>query len=241
MRQVTLTFEPQLKSLDNFAGKQLDRIETGCAKIRDSPRAVYQGSRSVVDSIICWQITAEIQARLEVTIERLKNSETYINFLMDRMRNATSQVQKDVNFRIETWSEAVHAQKVGAEMQAQHLRGRIKREIVQILKNVVDLINDNGYLLPAPGQQLLKKFVMSLPSRLLSEANSPISSSSRLVLMANEAVVLIKSLSNVLVQYLLWARPLQTDEEGQTKSQVQVEAQVQLQVQERDSFKDLAL
>ena len=188
MRLVAGTFEPQLRSLDNYAGRQLEFIENR--------------SRSVVEGIAGWTLTAEIQTRLESTILGLLNAESYIDILLERLRTIATQVHEGVDGRLEDWSESCHAREVEAKIQVQRLR----REIVQTLKNVVDLVNMNGYLLPVPGQEKLKGFLLSLPARF-TDNDSSTQGQSRVILLANEAVILIRSLTNVLSRYLSWAKP----------------------------------
>jgi hypothetical protein len=188
VRLVAGTFEPQLRSLDDYAGRQLEFIGNR--------------SRSVVEGIAGWTLTAEIQTKLESTILGLRNAESYIDLVLERLRTVATQVHEGVDGRLENWSESCHAREVEAEIQVQRLR----REIVQTLRGVVDLINMNGYLLPLPGQEKLKGFLLSLPARF-TDSDSLTQGQSRAVLLANESVILIRSLINVLSRYLSWVKP----------------------------------
>ncbi|PJF17269.1 hypothetical protein PSACC_02894 [Paramicrosporidium saccamoebae] len=186
MRLVTETFEPQLKTIDGYAGRQLERLENA------------------------YVPTAEMRRKMEGTLQGLNNAETYIDFLLGRLRNAVAGAQEGVSERLETWSESVQAREVQAMARVQHLREVVAKEVVQTLRNVVDLVNNNGYVLPLPGQQALKTFLLSLPGRFTEEGE--LGQNSRIVLLANEAVVVIKSLANVLTRYILWAGKQSTDD-----------------------------
>jgi hypothetical protein len=188
MRLFTETFEPQLKAIDGYAGRQLERLENAHVP------------------------TTEMRHRLEGTLQGLKNAETYIDFLVERLRNAVAGAQEGLDEQLETWSESVQARELEAMARVQHLREVVAREIVQTLRNVVNLINTDGCILPLPGQRALKTFLLSLPGRFTDKGEieqnfteeGELGQNSRIVLLANEAAVVIKSLANVLKRYIMW-------------------------------------
>lgn len=179
---------PQLRSLDSYAGRQLARLEL---LAEDPLGVVLNTGRSLFGASAAPESPShdpsrEKRRRLEATMESLHHAEAHINLLVARLRQAISQF---------------HELHVDAEAHLSRMRHSITQEIVQILRCTVDLVNREGPLLPLPGQQEVRQFLISLPSRF-GETLAATGASARLLFMANEAVVAIKSLAGIIAAHL---------------------------------------
>lgn len=198
VRLVRGHLEPHLRSLDHYAGRQLERLESGYAFIADAPRSVWATFSA-----------GEVLARLEQTLLGLRNYEAYIGFLIERLRRAASDVRSSFNHnqqqqqqRQQGWCEDEDKdQTEQAELRAHRVRETVSREIVLTMRKVVRLVNTDGSFLPVVGQEALKQFLLTLPNRF-SESLIISSPSSKIFMIGNEAIVLIKSITNILSRYL---------------------------------------
>lgn len=146
----------------------------------------------------------EIVLRVEETLQNLRRSESHIDLLMKKLRLAAAKAQSDISGKLETWSECVHAKQAEAQIQVNRQSQSIRQEIVAILRSVVNLVNTTGGYLPLRERQILKTFLLSLPSRLNLDGSGD--SPSSVVLLAHEAMILIKSFSTILARYLSWGK-----------------------------------
>lgn len=196
---MTAPFEPHLREWDQYAGKQLDYLE------RSLP---------------------SYQRILERTLQGLTNAEAYIDMLRGKLRDALTAAQENGGTQLGSWSESIVARKDVASAQIRKLCDNIHREIVQTLRNIVFMIDSMGSVLPIPGQIKLKEFLLSLPERFGNAAAAtksenehsregvdPVADereqSSETIDLANDSVLVIKSLSNLIGQYLSWYAPLE--------------------------------
>lgn len=184
LRLVSDTFESQLKGLDGYAGRQLERVQDA------------------------WMTTPKLTADLALTIQGLKNAEAYINYLLERLRSAIAQAGEIMDGQLEAWEEGIRERGAEAAIRVTRLREDVHREVVETLKGVVSLVNTNGWVMPIPGQEAMRRFLLSLPNRftvkLEEEEEEDGGGSSRIVLLANDALIMIKSMINVLSY---WAKP----------------------------------
>lgn len=206
VKYMAAPFEPRLRNLDQYAGKQLQYLQ---------------------DQLPAYTRT------LQETLVKLTRAETYIDMLVGRLRSALAACGERVEGGLDLLSEAVVSRHQEARLQAVRLRDAINAEIVKTLRSVVQLIDSVGSLLPIPGQMKLREFLLSLPERLgacvssmptahqgtdtdsMSKTNSSENVSfsmmdereeaTKTFLLANDSIVMIKSLANVISQYLTWS------------------------------------
>ncbi len=182
VRFMGTTLEPTLRSLDSYAGRQLARLTSG------------------------WQLTAEMRSKLESTVESLWRAEAYIGDLLGGLRRRAAELH--IREQAAELEPEIHGYEESTDLgepkdvYLHDLGEAVSREIVTTLRAVIDIVNRDGTLLPLPGQTALRSFLMGLPTRfagILSTYGSP----ARVVLIADEALVWIKSLAGIVNAYLL--------------------------------------
>lgn len=186
---------PQLRTLDNYAGRQLARLESladdPVSTVLNTGRSFFGYAPPTEGAGPADQSNQDKRHRLEATLQSLQHAEAYINILMVRLRHLASQLH--VPFGAGIPSEA--------EDFLSSLRQSITQEIVNTLRATVELVNREGPLLPLPGQRQVRQFLMSLPTRF-GETLVATGASARLLFMANEAVVAIKSLAGIVATHI---------------------------------------
>lgn len=133
-------------------------------------------------------------------MQRLQNAEAYFDQLLSQMRDGASKLHGQMDETLDGWSKNIQARERMMDERAKLLYKTISNEMSYTLKQVVDMVNETGTLLPIPCRSTLRSFLLSLPKRLSIKDNVPLDN--KLVLMANEAIILIRSLIQIMSSYL---------------------------------------
>lgn len=188
-------FAPQLRQLDGYAGRLVERVA-------DTPRAVLAG------------VAADNprRPRMENVLQALRNAESYLNHLLGSLREAASQVHIRVDDGLESCLEVVRSnQEVVAQRKAQAKAAALRssEEVAHTLRSVVELVNGTGRLLPLPGQTIIKSLLLRLPDRFVGVLGTG-EMHARAMILLNEAIIMVQSISNVISSYI--GEPGEVDE-----------------------------
>lgn len=177
---------PPLRQLDSYAGRLVERVtETSCA----APINV------VIDSTP--------RSHMENVLQTLRNAESYLNHLLGSLREAASQVQVRLDGGLESCLEAVRSQETSLQRKAEAKAAALRsnEEVVHTLRSVVELVNGTGSLLPIPGQTMMKSLLLGLPERFAGALGTG-EIHAKAMLMINEAIIMVKSISNIIASYV---------------------------------------
>jgi hypothetical protein len=123
------------------------------------------------------------------------------------------QVQVNATANIAQWHEYLRDQQKEAMMVIYKSTQNIKREVVQILRQVVDYVSKAATVLPENIQAVVKRFILALPDRwatltskesqlIESKDNNYLTYSHHVMVLANESVIMLQSIRTLVSGYL---------------------------------------
>ena len=104
-------------------------------------------------------------ANINSLVEFLTVSQRRIDSLIAQLRSGIVSAQITMEARFSDWCDYVTQQHEEAFSSIAQLTAKMKREVVEILRRVVDLISQSAVMLPVSLQSLVKRFILVLPER----------------------------------------------------------------------------
>lgn len=177
LSRVNSALEPQFTQLDSIACRGLDTIEA------------YQ--ENVIST---WNTY--------FTAENLRS----LQFCLDWLNYATSHIDRQIHLLRHTMSQMLHTSESQALIPLLALVQNVKREVVETVRKVVDVISKYaGSGLPLHAKNLIRGFILSLPGRWATVSSSIETSSNgshteatRVLTLAEESNRVLKNTKDVV-------------------------------------------
>jgi hypothetical protein len=139
-RPVLDRLEPQLDRLDDFACRQLDKLE------KSYPVLQHGFGISQLNSLVGAESVRTLQ------------------YCLQWLQYATTHIEQQISLLREGMTAALVQQRVGQSLV--ELAAHVKREVVETLRKVVEVISKYaGNALPFEARNLVRNLILSLPSR----------------------------------------------------------------------------
>lgn len=212
--------EPRLDRLDEFACRQLDRLEKSYPIITQSPSTMYSSSKQVLgDAISKWSpsnytsssgegnVVSRFNSYLSTeSVKSLKYCLEWLQYATAHIDHQIHVLQEGLGGWVATNSDSLKAL-VGLATQ-------VKREVVETLRRVVDILSKYaGSALPLESRNMVRGFILSLPNRwasingtLVSQApcaNNSVPEANRVLTLAEEINGTLKSTMGVFSQAVI--------------------------------------